>query len=112
MFNAGKLNKRISFIRKTDGTAKDTAGDTIIGTDTFATVWARVDYVKGREYFEAKKFQSELTYRITVRYMQGITPDMVISYNNRTFKIEDIMDPLEYHEVLEIMCFEKVYKIV
>jgi len=109
----GALNKKINFITMIEGPEKDEAGDTILIPHIFKTVWASVSSVLGREYVEAKKYQSEVTYKIITRYLKdNITPDMQIQYGERFFNIQDILDPYEAHEFLEIMCYEKVYKIV
>lgn len=109
----GSLNKKINFITMIEGPNKDEAGDTMLIPDIFKTVWASVSSIMGREYVESKKYQSEVTYKIITRYFKDIiTPDMQIQYGDRFFNIEDILDPYEAHEFFEIMCYEKVHKVV
>ena len=43
--------------------------------------------LRGREYWEAKALNAETVGRIKMRYIQGITADMRISLNDRTFEI-------------------------
>jgi len=108
----GALNKRINFITMVEGPEKDEAGDTILIPNILKTVWASVSSIMGREYVESKKYQAEVTYKVITRYLKdSITPDMIIQYGTRFFNIEDILDPYEAHEFLEIMCYEKVYKV-
>jgi len=104
----GKFNKRITILTTTDG--KNEVGDTILVPATFKTVWASVSPVNGRDYVEAKKYQAELTYKITIRYFTGITPDMTIQFKDRIFLIQDIINPFEHNEMLEIMAIERVIK--
>jgi len=116
--NIGSLDKRIIFQKYVE--VLNEVGETIQELQDYKPAWASVAPVRGREYIEAKKRQPELTYKITVRYRNDITEDMFIKYGKqasdptkgRVFNILDIIDPLEYHEKLEIMCFEKVYKNV
>ena len=106
--NSGKLNKRITILTTVEGTNE--AGDTILVPSTFKTVWASVSPTTGRDYVEAKKFQSELTYKFTTRYLADITPDMTIQFKTRIFLIQDIINPFEHNEMLEIMAIERVIK--
>lgn len=104
----GSLNKRISFLTATE--SLNEVGDTVLTPAVFATVWASISPVSGRDYVEAKKYQAELTYKIEVRYLAGITPDMKIQFKTRVFLIHDIINPFEKNQMLEIMAIEKVVK--
>ena len=75
---------------------------------TIRTVWASVEPKSGREYIEAEKEHPELTYAITTRYMEDITPDMFIKFRNRLFSIRSIRNIRENNEMLEILCTEKI----
>ncbi|KZL94364.1 phage head closure protein [Clostridium magnum] len=102
------LNKRITLQKLVE--VENEANENVLVSQDFKTIWASIAPVKGREYLEAKKIQAELTYKITIRYAKDITPDMQIRYGERIFNIKDIIDPFEKHELLEIMCIEKVVK--
>ena len=108
--NIGQLNKRITFQKNVE--VENEVGETVLEMRDYKTVWAGLAPMRGREYLEAMKIQAELTYKITVRFLTDVTPDMFIKYGTRMFRIQDIIDPFEYHEKLEIMCYEKVYKNV
>lgn len=104
----GSLNKRINILTTTEGANE--VGDTILVPATFKTVWASVSPTAGRDYVEAKKYQAELTYKITIRYLKDLTPDMQIQFKERLFLIQDIINPFEKNEMLEIMAIERVVK--
>ena len=104
----GKFNKRINILTTVEGT--NVVGDTILTPTIFKTVWASVSPIRGRDYVEAKKYQAELTYKITIRYLTGVTPDMQIQFKTRIFLIQDIINPFEHNEMLEIMAIERVVK--
>ena len=106
--NIGSLNKRIDILTTTEGTNE--VGDTVLVPSVFKTVWASINPVSGRDYIEAKKYQAELTYKITIRYLAGLTPDMSIQFKDRIFLIQDIINPSEHNESLEIMAIERVIK--
>ena len=76
------------------------------GWEQVCTRWARVEPVRGRTYFEAQQTRANVTHRITVRYVGGITPDMTINYGGRRFNVVSVIDVEESHEWLEIMVEE------
>lgn len=104
----GSLNKRINILTTTEGTNK--VGDTILVPTIFKTVWASIEPASGKDYFEAKKYQAELTYKIGIRYLTGVTPDMQIQFKTRIFLIVDIINPFEHNELLDILAIERVDK--
>lgn len=106
--NPGDMRHRITFQRLVE-TANE-VGETVQGLEDYATVWASIEPTTGREYYEAQKIQPELTYKITIRYLKGITPGMTIKYKDRVFQITSIINPQERNERFEVMCTEKVSK--
>lgn len=107
-FNPGVLRNKIDFLTWTEGTNE--AGDTILVPEIFKTVPASISPISGKDYFEAKKYQAELMYIITIRYLAGVTPDMQIQFKDRTFLIQDIINPLERNLFLQITAIERVAK--
>ena len=71
-----------------------------------ATVWASVLPTRGREYYEAQKARSELSYKVGIRYREDINPAMVIKYKNKELSIEAVIE-IGRQEGLELMCLEK-----
>lgn len=104
----GELNERICFLRRTD--KQDEIGQDIQEFEEYKTVWAAVKPLRGREYWEAKKIQSEEIYKIKIRYLKQITPDMVVKYKNRILEIISISDVNGKKFELEIQCKEKIEK--
>lgn len=107
--NVGKLNKRIAFLKVKE--ESDEYGDHLV-TAEIATRWANLKAVRGSEYYEAQKIRQELTYKITCRFLQGITPDMLIAYGDRKFSIVDVINIDEEDEWLEIRATEDIKKPV
>lgn len=102
----GRTNKRVSFCKFTE--EKNEMNQTTQVLKKIRTVWASVEPKSGREYIEAEKEHPELTYIITTRYMEGITPDMYIQYRDRLFNIRSIRNIRESNEMLEMSCTEKI----
>lgn len=106
--NPGSLNRKINILTTTESTNE--AGDTILIPSVLKTVLAAIAPVGGRDYFEAKKYQAELTYIVTIRYFSGLTPDMQIQFGERFFLIQDIINIEEKNMYLDIICIERIAK--
>ena len=102
----GRTNKRVSFYKFVE--EKNEMNQTTQVLKKIRTVWASVEPKSGREYIEAEKKHPELTYIITTRYMEDVTPDMFIQYRDRLFNIRSIRNIRENNEMLEISCTEKI----
>jgi SPP1 family predicted phage head-tail adaptor len=84
-------------------------------TDTWAdlaTVSAGIEPIAGREYFAAQQVQSEVSHRVTIRYMEGVSPKDRLVWTDpatsvaRYFDIRAVIDRDERHRALELMCTE------
>ena len=102
----GRTNKRVSFCKFAE--EKNEMNQTTQALKKIRTVWASVEPRSGREYIEAEKEHPELTYIITTRYMEDVTPDMFIQYRDRLFNIRSIRNIRENNEMLEMSCTEKI----
>lgn len=102
----GRANKRVTFCRYQE--EKNALNQLEQRLKPVKTVWASVEPKSGREHVEADKERPELTYVITVRYQEGITPDMFIQFKERLFAIKSIRNIREANEMLEISCTEKI----
>jgi len=72
-----------------------------------ATVWARVEALKGDEYFAAAQMQNSGSHRVTMRYRADLTPTHRLIFEGRTLDIEAVL-PDERKSRLVIMCTEQV----
>jgi SPP1 family predicted phage head-tail adaptor len=108
----GKLNKRVTFRAPAPGS--DAIGQTTQKYKDYATVWATVKALRGGEYYEAQKVRPEKTYKVTVRYIKGLTDgiseDMRIAYAGKTLEIEYINNVDEADYMLEIHATEYIEK--
>lgn len=104
--NPGKLNKQITLQQQRP--SKDGEGISISVWVDLATIWASVEPIRGREYFQAAAVGAESTVRIRIRYREGITTDLRVLYGSRKFNIRSAIDPEERHRELHLMCEEVV----
>ena len=97
----GKRNKIIVIQSRT--TSTDAYGGTINVWAEYASVWAWVQPLKGRELIAAQAAQRETTTRFNICYIEGVTSDMRIVYDSKNYEIESVIDPDEAHAQLELM---------
>lgn len=80
---AGRLRHRIRIERKTHYT--DSNGDVYQNPETgevperwveIKTVWAAIEPISAREFIQSSAIQSQITARITIRYMDGLDAAM------------------------------------
>jgi SPP1 family predicted phage head-tail adaptor len=110
MLKEGRLRHRITLQRPGMDQDPDT-GDVVPGWEDVAEVWAEIAPLSVREYLAADAKQSEVTTRITIRYRDGITPDLRIYHagKDKYYDIEGILpDPDSGLEYLTLACSEGV----
>jgi SPP1 family predicted phage head-tail adaptor len=107
--DAGKLDKQVVIqanVRTDDGGG----GANINYVDT-GTAWASIEPGSGREFFEAKQLNPELSHVVKIRYRASVTPNHRLRYVSqsvdRVFAIHSVSDPLERHEQLVLLCSEQ-----
>ena len=102
----GRTNKRITFCKYAETT--NGLGQQQQTLERVRTVWASVEPKSSRDVQEADKDRPELTYTITTRYFNDITPDMFIEFKGRQFSIVGPPRNIrENNEMLEFTCTER-----
>lgn len=104
-FDAGKLNKRITFTAYTE-TIND-IGQVTLSEQPIKTVWANIMPIRGFEQTLEERLRPETVYRILIRYHRGITPGMKIKYKDKLLHITEIINVDEGDFVLEITATSK-----
>jgi SPP1 family predicted phage head-tail adaptor len=102
---AGQLRHRVTIQKFT--VACDTAGEGTKTWTTHATVWASVRPIRGREFFEAQKMSSEVTAKITTRYISGVLPSWRFLHGTKIYTIQEMIDVDDRHRMLEFMVKEQ-----
>ena len=59
----------------------------LITWSTLATVWARVEVLRGREFVELRAAGSEITTRFTVRYRSDVSTVNALTWGTRQYSI-------------------------
>jgi SPP1 family predicted phage head-tail adaptor len=104
---AGRLRHRVVVERATDGT--DAYGDQVPTWVALATVWASVEPLSGREYVAAAHVQADVSTRIVLRGIPGVTltPKDRIRYGSRLFDIKQIVDRDSENVELQLLTLER-----
>ena len=106
MPHAGQLDKQITIqVRTLD---QDAAGQPTEIWTTFATVYANIKPLVGRDYLAARQLVDEISHDVTIRYRRGIKPKMRILYLERYLEIISVIDADERREWLYLKCKEVV----
>lgn len=100
---AGKLRHKVDIEHKTN--VEEDLGGVSEEWALFAkNRWASIEALRGRELFTAQQVNSEVTYKITMRYLPGIVPDMRIHYKGDYYSILYVINIEERNVTLELMC--------
>jgi len=101
---AGRLRHRIT-IQQPTLTTNALGGKTKSWTD-FTTVWAAIEPTTGHEIDQDHQLEPEVSARIVIRYLSGITSDMRIKYGSKYYKISGIVNPDERNRELQLLVEE------
>ena len=101
----GDLRHRIEIGRYVQG--EDQWGDPVSPTwQTVATVWAAVEALTGRLYFEARQTTEQSDHRVIIRWRPGIEPGMIVRHDGREFTIQAVLDRDGKRRWFELVCQE------
>ena len=90
---------------------RSTSGEETVAWTTSATVWAEIEPLQGREYYQAQQIQSEVSTRIKIWFRRGITPATWRAvYGTKSYEILSVINPGMRNAELHLMCKEVVGK--
>ena len=75
-----------------------------VWTPLHASVPADIVPLSGREFVAAQATQSQVTTRITIRYLPGITPAMRLRHGTDAYNIEAVLPDPTLRRHLTLMC--------
>lgn len=104
MIDAGELTERITI--ETPAKAQNEVGETMLAWSTYATVWAKVESLSGREAERYGEIVGFSGHKVTIRALSGVSTSMRVIYRSRTLEVGAIN---EYDRVryMELICTEK-----
>lgn len=107
--NPGELRHRIT-IQKLNNSQNE-YGEISEFWEDILNIRAGIYPISGKDFFAAETTNNEITHKINIRYVPGITSAMRIKFGERYFEI--ISPPINFQEkniLLQIMCKERCYE--
>ncbi len=101
--NAGQLTERVTLQQREDATV-DANGQPSADWEDVATVWAKAEPLRGREFFAAGQTQSQVDVRFTIRWRDGVVPTMRVMWRGVAHDLVAVIEPHAGREALELMC--------
>jgi SPP1 family predicted phage head-tail adaptor len=74
---------------------------------TFAERWASVDGLSSREFLLQGQQQTEITHRVRLRYVPGLTSSMRLLWRGRVLEVTTLLEHANRSEH-ELLCTERV----
>lgn len=101
---SGKLNKQIDIQQVT--VTQSSYGEPVMTYTSFIDgVWARVDPVAGREYYQSKLLLNSIDTRFTIRYTTDeILENMRVVYNDKNYNILSVINIDDANKDVVLMC--------
>lgn len=81
----------------------DAEGQAVKVWNNFATEWARVEFLQGRELEAMQKINTEISTRFTINYRNDVTEKMRLLWRNDYWNIHAIL-PSEDNFEMALMC--------
>lgn len=73
---------------------------------TFASVWASIEPLSGRELLQYQQLNAELSHRVVIRYNSSVDSKCRIVIGTRVLDINVVKNPEERNIFLELLCKE------
>lgn len=103
--NAGQLRERVTVQQAADN--RNALGEVVQSWSALSTRWASVEGVSARELLNSGQQQVEMSHRVRMRYMTGLTQQMRLLWRGRVLEIVSILEHGNRTEH-ELLCQEAV----
>lgn len=109
--NPGELRHRIVIQRPNNN--QNEYGEIEINTNEnwidVAVVRAGIYPISGKEFFSAETVNSEITHKVKIRYIKGLTSNMRIKFGDRYFQIISLPKNFQEKNIeLQLLCKELI----
>ena len=105
VLDPGRLRERVTIQQATE--SRNSLGEVTQAWSTFVERWASVEGLSGREVLLSGQQQTEVTHRVRMRYVEGMTQQMRILWRGRVFEITSLLEHANRTEH-ELLCTEDV----
>src|ERR1035437_10508099 len=97
---AGKLRHQIELQSATN--SQSASGEVTQAWTTYATVWAELAPLAGREWYRGKSFGETVSHKIVIRYRADVNTKHRALFGSRVYLFNGVITPDEIPERLEI----------
>lgn len=104
MIDPGRLRERITVQKATE--VRSQIGETTLKWSDFAERWASVESISAREFLLSGQQHTEITHRIRMRRLDGLSSTMRVVWRGRTLEIMSVLDQNNRSEH-ELLCVER-----
>lgn len=104
--SGGQFDQLVTIQQRVPG--QNARGQAVDQWTPVATVFAKVEPLRGREFFAAGQMQSEATTRITIRWRAGVDERNRVMWRGEPHDITAAIDPEGQRQVIELMCVHGV----
>lgn len=98
---AGKLKDRITIQKSIE--KKDSSGSPYQEWEDYITLWADVQPLDGKEFWEAQKSNAQISGIIEMRFRTDINKTMRAKYGNRILALINVYDPDERRRKIHLL---------
>jgi len=102
------MRMRERVILRANTYTKDALGGNIPTTTDLATVWARVQPLRGQELKDIGRLAAKQLYLVVIRHRTDLTTDNIIIWDNKTLNIRSIQNRDERSQFLSMECEDGV----
>lgn len=103
MIRPGELNERITIQQHSEG--RNALGETVMSWSNFADRWASVEGTTARESLAFGQQAIDITHKVKLRYLPGLTNKMRILWRGRVLEIISVLEHASRSEH-ELICQE------
>jgi SPP1 family predicted phage head-tail adaptor len=105
VLDPGKLRERVTVQRATE--TRNRLGEATQTWSEYAERWASVEGLSSREVLQSGQQQTEVTHRVRMRYLDGMTQNMRLLWRGRVLEISSLLEHANRTEH-ELLCTEEV----
>lgn len=102
----GLLDTRVTV--QTQSLTQNSLGESVITWVDYASVWASVEQLSGRDLWALAQIHSPVTTRVLIRPLEGLLSSMRIVFGTRTLTIESVVLSRKREDFIELMCSEGI----
>jgi len=105
VIDPGRLREPVTIQRATE--TVNNIGEVVQTWSTYVERWASVEGLSGREVLQSGQQQTEVTHRVRLRYVDGMTQQMRLSWRGRILEITSLLEHNNRTEH-ELLCVEAI----